>query len=108
MPLNRLLIETDCPYLAPHPYRGKRNEPAYVKLVAKEIAELKEITIEEVSQATTANAKGYSALNDNKRCLTVRQDCLIIIQVVKFYKTLLPHMMALSISLSFLFANTCA
>ena len=41
IPLDKLLIETDCPYLTPHPYRGKRNEPAYVKLVAEQIAELK-------------------------------------------------------------------
>lgn len=56
-PLDRLLIETDCPYLAPHPYRGKRNEPAFVKLVAEQIAELRGISFDEVSQATTANAK---------------------------------------------------
>ncbi len=57
VPLDRLLIETDCPYLAPHPYRGKRNEPAYVKLVAEQVAELKEISFEEVAQKTTENAK---------------------------------------------------
>jgi TatD DNase family protein len=57
LPLDRLLIETDCPYLAPHPYRGKRNEPSYVSLVAKEIAELKEITYEEVVQKTYDNAR---------------------------------------------------
>ncbi|MEM1505837.1 TatD family hydrolase [Domibacillus sp. 8LH] len=56
VPLEKLLIETDCPYLAPHPYRGKRNEPAYVKLVAQEIAALKGITYEEVAAATTQNA----------------------------------------------------
>jgi TatD DNase family protein len=56
-PLDRLLIETDCPYLAPHPYRGKRNEPAFVKLIAEQIAELRGISFDEVSQATTANAK---------------------------------------------------
>ncbi|QHT45099.1 TatD family hydrolase [Halobacillus sp. ACCC02827] len=54
--LEHLLIETDCPFLAPHPNRGKRNEPAYVKLVAEQIADLKELTYEEVSEATTANA----------------------------------------------------
>ena len=54
--LDHLLIETDAPYLAPHPYRGKRNEPVYVTLVAEEIAKLKELTVEEVAQATTANA----------------------------------------------------
>lgn len=57
VPLERLLIETDCPYLAPHPYRGKRNEPAYVKLVAEKIAEIKEISIEELGKITTENAK---------------------------------------------------
>lgn len=56
-PLEYLLIETDAPYLTPHPYRGKRNEPAYVSLVAAEIAQLKGVSLEEVGQATTANAK---------------------------------------------------
>lgn len=55
--LDRLLIETDAPYLAPHPNRGKRNEPAYVKLVAEKIAEIKGISFDEVSQITTKNAK---------------------------------------------------
>ncbi|MDH5164210.1 TatD family hydrolase [Heyndrickxia sp. FSL K6-6286] len=56
IPLDRLLIETDCPYLAPHPYRGKRNEPAYVKLVAEQIAEIKGISFEEVAKQTSLNA----------------------------------------------------
>lgn len=55
VPMDRLLIETDAPYLTPHPNRGKRNEPAYVKLVAEKIAELREISIEEVAEQTTAN-----------------------------------------------------
>ncbi|MBY0095491.1 TatD family hydrolase [Mesobacillus maritimus] len=63
IPLDRLLIETDCPYLAPHPYRGKRNEPAFVKLVAEQIAELKGITYEEVAKATTENAKKLFDIN---------------------------------------------
>ncbi|MYL51603.1 YchF/TatD family DNA exonuclease [Halobacillus litoralis] len=54
--LKHLLVETDCPFLAPHPNRGKRNEPAYVKLVAEQIAELKGISYEEVSETTTSNA----------------------------------------------------
>lgn len=54
--LEHLLIETDAPYLTPHPYRGKRNEPAHVVLVAEEIARLKELPLEEVEQVTTANA----------------------------------------------------
>ncbi|MDX8367615.1 TatD family hydrolase [Cytobacillus sp. IB215665] len=57
IPLENLLIETDCPYLAPHPYRGKRNEPSYVKYVAESIAHLKGITVEEVFEKTTLNAK---------------------------------------------------
>lgn len=57
VPLDRILIETDCPYLAPHPHRGKQNEPAYVSLVAEEIATIKGLTYEEVAEATTDNAK---------------------------------------------------
>src|SRR5699024_5711073 len=56
VPLDRLLIETDCPYLAPHPNRGKRNEPAYVRLVAEQIAELRGLSLEELAKATTDNA----------------------------------------------------
>ncbi|MET3322010.1 UNVERIFIED_ORG: TatD DNase family protein [Peribacillus simplex] len=63
VPLDRLLIETDCPYLAPHPYRGKRNEPSYVKLVAEQIAEIKQLSVEEVSQVTTDNAKKLFGIN---------------------------------------------
>jgi len=54
-PLERLLVETDSPYLAPSPYRGKRNEPAYCAEVAKFVANLKNISYEEVAQTTTAN-----------------------------------------------------
>ena len=56
IPLKDLLIETDSPYLTPHPYRGKPNDPSYVPLVAKEIAELKVIEIEEVAKVTMQNA----------------------------------------------------
>ncbi|WP_071393081.1 TatD family hydrolase [Bacillus tuaregi] len=63
VPIDKLLIETDCPYLAPHPYRGKRNEPAYVRLVAEQIAELKEISVEEVERMTTENAKKLFDIN---------------------------------------------
>ena len=55
-PLKKILIETDAPYLAPIPYRGKRNEPLYVKFVAQRIAEIKKIEIEKVAQQTTKNA----------------------------------------------------
>jgi TatD DNase family protein len=57
LPLERLLVETDCPYLTPHPHRGKRNEPAYVRLVAERIAALRGIPVEDVAEATTANAR---------------------------------------------------
>jgi TatD DNase family protein len=63
IPLDRLLVETDCPYLAPHPFRGKRNEPAYVELVAEQIAELKGLSKEEVAAVTTANAKKLFNIN---------------------------------------------
>ena len=54
-PLDRILVETDSPYLAPAPHRGKTNEPAYVRHVAEEIARLRTLSLEEVSEATTAN-----------------------------------------------------
>ena len=57
-PLDRVLIETDCPYLTPVPYRGKRNEPAYVSQVAKQLATLhSELSLEEVQRTTTVNAR---------------------------------------------------
>lgn len=56
IPLEWLMIETDAPYLAPHPHRGKRNEPSLVPLVAEEIARLKNVSVDEVARATTDNA----------------------------------------------------
>jgi TatD DNase family protein len=67
LPLDRLLVETDCPYLAPQPYRGKRNEPAHVQWVAKRIAELKNLSVEDVATATTANAKHLFDLPNMER-----------------------------------------
>ena len=55
VPLDRLLVETDSPYLAPVPFRGKINQPAYVKHVAEEIARLRGISVDEIAAATTAN-----------------------------------------------------
>jgi len=55
-PLDRIMVETDAPFLTPVPHRGKRNEPAYVRFVAEKIAELKETTVEEVEWFTTDNA----------------------------------------------------
>lgn len=57
IPLENLLLETDAPYLAPVPYRGKRNESAFVVEVAKKIAEIKQIPLEQVAEQTTANAR---------------------------------------------------
>ncbi|MDA8219155.1 MAG: TatD family hydrolase [Dehalococcoidales bacterium] len=57
LPLERLLVETDCPYLTPVPLRGRRNEPANVRLVAEKLAEVRGITLAEAAQATTANAR---------------------------------------------------
>ena len=56
MPLDRIMVETDAPYVAPAPFRGKRNEPIYVEEVARRIAEIKGISFDEVAQATTENA----------------------------------------------------
>lgn len=56
MPLERLLVETDAPFLAPHPHRGKRNEPAYVALVAERIAAVRGLPVAEVAEITSANA----------------------------------------------------
>jgi TatD DNase family protein len=55
VPLDRMLIETDSPYLAPVPFRGKQNEPAYVRYVAEEIARLRDVSVEEVAAATSTN-----------------------------------------------------
>lgn len=57
VPIERLLVETDAPFLTPHPYRGKRNEPAYVKLVAEKIAELRGMSYEDLAAQTTRNAE---------------------------------------------------
>ena len=57
IPLERLLVETDCPFLTPVPHRGKRNEPAYVRLTAERLAEVRGIPLAEVERATTENAR---------------------------------------------------
>lgn len=59
VPLDRLLVETDCPFLAPVPYRGRRNEPAYVVEVARCIAELRGVETEEIARITTENFKRF-------------------------------------------------
>lgn len=57
IPLEYLLLETDAPYLTPEPYRGKRNEPSYIKFVAEKIAELRGVSADEIAQVTTQNAR---------------------------------------------------
>ncbi|HTC19407.1 MAG TPA: TatD family hydrolase [bacterium] len=59
IPLDRLVVETDSPYLTPHPFRGQRNEPAYVKFTAEKVAEVKGVTLEVLAEATTRNAKKF-------------------------------------------------
>jgi TatD DNase family protein len=57
VPLDRLLVETDCPYLAPQPVRGKRNEPAFVVHTAALLAQVKGVSVTEIEEHTTRNAK---------------------------------------------------
>lgn len=63
--LDRLMLETDAPYLTPHPLRGKRNEPAYVALVAEQIARLRETSVEEVAGVTTQVAERFFGWSDH-------------------------------------------
>lgn len=62
LPLDSILLETDAPYLAPHPHRGQRNEPAYVTLVASAVAGLKGVSADEVARVTSANASSLFQL----------------------------------------------
>ena len=63
IPLNKFMVETDCPYLAPVPFRGKRCEPAYTRLVAEEIAKARNVSIEEIGRATTATTEEFFRFN---------------------------------------------
>jgi len=56
LPLDRIMVETDCPYLAPEPRRGRRNEPAYVRYTAEVLAQIRGLPLEDLAQATSANA----------------------------------------------------
>ena len=57
IPIEKIVLETDCPYMAPEPYRGKRNQSSYIRYVAEKIAELKEMSPEEVIAVTEKNAR---------------------------------------------------
>ena len=63
--LEHLVLETDAPYLTPTPFRKHRNEPSYIPVIAQKIADLHEITIEEVAEVTTSNARKIFSLNEN-------------------------------------------
>lgn len=63
MPIESILVETDCPFLTPEPYRGKRNEPSYVRYVIEKIAEIRGVTNEEMERGTEQNAKKLFALD---------------------------------------------
>src|SRR6266480_2988247 len=63
IPLWKFMVETDCPYLAPVPFRGERSEPAYTRIVAETIAAAREIPLEEVAEATTETAEGFFQFN---------------------------------------------
>jgi TatD DNase family protein len=58
-PIDRLMLETDAPFLSPDGFRGKRNEPGYVKLLAEEVARIKQVSVEEIARATTGNARSF-------------------------------------------------
>lgn len=59
IPLNKFMIETDCPYLTPEPFRGQRNEPVLVKYIADRIAQIKNMSVERIAEETTQNAKSF-------------------------------------------------
>ena len=65
-PLDRLLVETDCPYLPPQPWRGQRNEPAYVVATARQLAEVKGLSLEEVARATWENTLRVFGLEEDE------------------------------------------
>jgi TatD DNase family protein len=66
IPLDRILVETDSPYITPVPYRGKRNEPMHVREVAEKVAELKRLELEEVYEQTKQNTVNLFELNLNE------------------------------------------
>jgi TatD DNase family protein len=66
IPLEHILLETDCPYLTPHPHRGKRNEPAYVGLIAQKLAEIHGVSVEEVVRVTSENTRKFFRMPDEE------------------------------------------
>ena len=64
IPLDRILLETDCPFLAPMPFRGRRNEPAYVKIIASKLAEVKAMDFDEAARITSRNAQTVFRLDE--------------------------------------------
>ena len=63
VPLDRLMIETDCPYMSPEPYRGRRNFSGYVEFVARKMAEIKGVSYDELVNITERNAKRFYGIN---------------------------------------------
>jgi len=63
VPMDRIVLETDAPFLTPTPYRGQRNEPSHVALVAAKLADERGLTLDEVARITTANAKALFGLS---------------------------------------------
>lgn len=64
IPLDRLLVETDCPYLSPYPFRGRRNEPLRVVTVGEKLAEIKQLPVEEIMQATAGNTRSLFQIKE--------------------------------------------
>ena len=62
VPLERIVLETDCPYLSPEPHRGRRNEPAYLVHILAKLAEIKQVSEAEAAEITTANARAVFGL----------------------------------------------
>ena len=64
IPLERIVLETDCPYMAPEPFRGKRNDPGYVYRMAEKLAEIRNLPVEEIQRITTENGKRLYRISD--------------------------------------------
>jgi TatD DNase family protein len=69
VPIERMLIETDCPYLAPVPHRGKRNEPAFVTETARKIAEIRNLSAEEIGMQTANNFYRFFSLQEKPKAI---------------------------------------